>query len=201
MPQVVFSGHEAESAYGIALRLMFDEAAAKRGVVVDDGLKYLLERHIVFFQLAWVHNDMKLFRQPAPRVDFAYPFDRAQAITDLPIVHGFFRHGIAVFTDNEILVDFPEGGCHRTEGKGNARRQALAGLSEPLGDELAGEVERNVIVEHDGDQRESEFGQRAHLYCAGNTHHGAFQRVGDALFDLDGSEPRGFGDHHHCNAR
>ncbi len=161
-PEVLDAGGEAAAAHGETLGTVLDEAAAEGGVVVGHRLHHLVEREAVAVESAGVDDDVVLLREAAPGVDLGDALHRSQPRPHVPVVERLLLHRVR-FALDEVLVDLAEGGRHRPEGRLEAGRDAGARVGEPLGHELAGEVDGHAVLEDDGDHREPELRERADL--------------------------------------
>ena len=68
-------------------------------------------------------------------------------------------------------------------------------LIKPFADLLPGLVDIHMVLENDGDDRQSEPGDRPEFNDIGNGGHGSFDGGGDVLFHLLCGQGRGNGDH------
>ena len=161
-PEVLDPGGEAAAAHGEALGTVLDEAAAEGGVVVGHRLHHLVEREAVAVESAGLDDHVVLLREAAPGVDLGDALHRSQPRPHVPVVERLLLHRVRLALD-EVLVDLAEGGRHRPERRLEAGRDAGARVGEPLGHELAGEVDRHAVLEDDGDHREPELRERADL--------------------------------------
>ena len=188
-------GQQAHAAHRVAFGLVFDEPAAERLVAVGDGLQHVAERQLVLLEPGRIDDDVELLGEAAPRVDFADPDDRAQAVADVPVVRGLGDHGVEALAGHDVLVDFAEGGGHRAEDGLQPLGNARAHVGEPLGHQLARKVGGHIVAENHRHDREAELRDRPHFLGARHTHEGRFDGIRHALLDLGRRKARGLGDH------
>ena len=110
---------------------------------------HLVQREAVPLEPPRVDDHLVLLRLAAPGVDLADAAHRAQPRAHVPVVERLLRPSRRRVALDQVLVDLAEGGGHRPERRLEAVRDAAARLGEPLGDELAREVDRHAVVEDD----------------------------------------------------
>ncbi len=182
---------EALPADDVLLAVVLDVAAAGVRVASLDGLEDLLQGQAVRPQFRGIDDDLVLLRKAAPGVDLCDAGNGAQPGRDHPVEDRPALHrGDAVSLDCE-LEDVAEPGRDRTQlGSAQTLRDRFACLDEALGDELAGEVEVDSVLEDDRHRREAIAGDRADLLELRKAVHRGLHRVRHELLHLHGPEGR-----------
>ncbi len=186
----------AEPAHGIGLVGVLDVGAAEVGVVALDRHDDFVQGQVVAAQRVGVDEDGVLLDFPSPGVDFGDLGDGGEFVANGPVEQRLELHERKSGGLDGELVDLAESGGHRPHDGGDAGRHGALDLVEPLGDELAGAVQVDRVVEDDGQEGDLELGGGADDLEVRHAEEGGLEWKGDQLFDLDGAHAGGLGGDH-----
>ena len=176
------------------LGILLDELRADVEVVLLDPLDHLPEREIVSKQRMWIDDDVILLHVPTDAEHLRHAGDRLEMELDDPVLDRAqllqripAGRVVKVIEQHEAHA----GGDRPHPGLAEALRNLLPRLLQPLVDELAREVDVQLVLEIDVDDRQAEVGHRSDRLDARQAVHRRLHRVGDEFLDLLGREPLG----------
>ena len=156
-------GFEEESAGGV--HIGFVERGAdlvERDAVADEFRG--IDEDLVFLEVAALNGDLRNAR------------DGEQAALEVPLGKAAEFHGadLGVVTGEADRHDLAHDRGDRAEERADAVGQGFANPLDPLGDDLAGEVDVGAPIELHEDERESDARERAHTLDMGGPVDGGF---------------------------
>ena len=176
------------------LPALLDVAATCRAVVALQRLEQVGEDEPARRQRLGPHGHLVRAQLSTEAVDLDHAGDGAKTRRHLPVEDVAKLHGgVSVATDFE-LIDLPEPGRNRPHlGLAVALGDGLARLAQPLTEHLTRPPDLRSLLEDNGDDREPEARQRAHLLDLGDAAHGLFHGHREEAFNLLGTQPRRLG--------
>jgi hypothetical protein len=132
-----------------------------------------VEGQVELAELGRIDEDLILLHEPAHAVHINHARHALEQRAQDPVLEralirqlrlddlGIGRRRIGPFYI--ILIDLAQPGTHGGHHRIEPLRQALLCRHDPFEDQLAGEVDIDVVVEHDRDLREGEFGEGSDL--------------------------------------
>ena len=191
--QVLGGACEAEAAHDVLLAAVLDVATARVRVILRERLQHLLKRDAIAGELIGAHEHLILLDQASEAVDVRNPGNTAQDRTHDPVLQRAQVHRVPSGALERVLIDLTQSGRDRSQFDVHAGRQLLARLLKPLEYQLPREVDVDVVLEHDRDDRKPKLRERADLRQARQAPHAHFDGIGHQLLDLDGCHPRRLG--------
>ena len=191
-------GHATEAAQRQPFAAVFDVARAEILVVVRQRRLDVVQGQVVPGEPCRVGADLELLRHPAPGVDVGDARHGPEQRLDDVLLHvgqgdqrgGVGRLGRRAVRLDQVFEDFAHRRCRWPEHRLCARRQLRHGVEHSLLNLRPREVEVDVVVEGDGDDRQARLGDRAHALRARQAEHRDFQRIAQLLLRLDGRQSR-----------
>ncbi len=172
-PHVFERADQADAADDIFLVMFFQDVAAGIGVVARDRVEDFAEGQVVLAQHRRFDQHLILFDEAAHGVHIDH-FRRAfqqrpddpvlnRALIDQILVgHGIIRDGTPG-VGQVVLEHLAQSRAVRHKHRFGAGGEQLLHFDQPFENQLAGQVDVHRVVEHDGDQRQADFGQGPHF--------------------------------------
>src|SRR5580704_6505343 len=184
--EVVLRRRSPQTENGILLLGVLDEARPEVFIVLAHAGEDVMQREVVAAQRRRIDFDDVLLGFASPRVDLAHALHRAQVETQAPVEQRLEIHQRLSRALQRKLKRFAENAGQRSHDRLEPSRNPSLRLADPLVDELTGKKNIDVIVEHDGDHREAELGNRSDRLHVWDTHQRGLERERHELFDLGG---------------
>lgn len=201
-PDVLFVPDHADAPDDELFVHPVDDVAPNVEVVGGDGVVDILDRQAVLQEFTRAEDHLVLFDVAAERVDFVDSANGLEERRDQPVlesaeVHevpdaGFLSVRLGPFQG--VLVDLAHGRGNRAHLHADPARNPFTNLGQSLENELPGEINVRSILEDQGDDRDAEFGDRAHQVEAREAPHGHLDGIGHESFDLQRGKSGGQAD-------
>ena len=185
-PQIIEITDQADATNQILLRVLRQYTTAGIGVIASDCLIDIGDAQAKMAQTIRVDQHLILLGKAALRIDFSDTRNRAQQRSHHPVLggpalHQFFlgQRPVSIVRPLQgVLINLAQTARNRPKHRRNARRQTRTNFQQTLHDQLTGEVKIRLVIEHQRDQRQTRFVQRAHFLQTGQAGHRHFQRHG-----------------------
>ena len=163
----------------------FDDAATDVEVARADLLQHLAEGQAMRDHALRVDLDLVLLFVASPGIDLGDAGHSAKGRLDNPVLNGARGGEVVAERADPVVEDLTEAGRDRSHLR---PADALGQLDsrQPLGEELAGEVDVGPIGEDHGDLGQAGLADRIHALDARQARDGLLDRRGDLPFDLLG---------------
>ena len=188
------AGGETHRSHHKLLGVALDELGADVEVVGANRVQDLRQGDVVSQQSVRLHHDLELFLPAADPEDLGDAGHGLEVELDQPVLDR--AQLLERVRSGGVLEVVEEDQTHSGRDRPHLRiaealGDLLARLLQALADELASEVDVDVILEVDVDHGEAEVGDRADVVDAGQPGHGDLDREGDVLLDLLGRQALG----------
>ena len=145
-------------------------------------------------QTLWVDQHVVLLDVTALRIDFSHTRNRAQQRAQYPVLHHaslgefFLREFTFAIVGmlKRVLIHLAQARRNRAQHRRNAWRQTGADLHQAFHHQLTCKVNIGGIGEHQGDERQARFVERAQFGQTGQSGHGHFDGHGGKPFNFFG---------------
>ncbi len=153
--------------------MALQHVAAGIGIVLRHRVVDIVERQVELAELGRIDQDLILFDEPAHAVHIDHARHALEQRAQDPVLEralirqlrlddlGIGRRRIRPF--HIILIDLAQPGAHGSHHWLEPLWQSLLRRHDPFEHQLAGEVDIDVVVEHDRDLGEGEFGKGSDL--------------------------------------
>ena len=170
--------------------MLFDISSAGHAVVFIECIVNINQGNAKTFQFFGIDCYFVLFQKAAPSVYFNNAGNARELTFYHPVLNGAqFHGGVAVlvtrFSVEYVLVYFAKsGGDWSHFGSSKTFGYVFRSRLDFFGNQLAGQISAQVIVENNGNHRKSKLRNRADFLYTWQVRHFELNRVSDKLFHI-----------------